>query len=256
MLGTAPHPQPDRSFPDAALARVRVAIELAALHLETGVKHRLVRAAACATIGGESIRGVVALPGPFRPLCFAVLLAVFVVGAGIARAEMTEADKEGMQIFAACLDEAGNDEDSCLEKLGRYAWYPREEAVCEIIGARVEEVLELGGAPKYRDLFMNERCARLDLPHGKTAAAAGATRIGNENYAICGVEGSSSRLPQCADVVVRHLWYPVSSVYCKSTVMRLRSGERSPIYAYWSLLFETERCRRLGGTYYKPDEKP
>ena len=192
--------------------------------------------------------------GPFRGLCFAAaLLAAVSAGTGPARAEMTEADEAGMQAFTACLDEAGNDEDACIKKLGRYGWYPRDEEGCITIGARVEKVLEIGGIPKYSDLFKNERCARLGLPHGQKAAAAGIMGIGNERYTGCGLESISADYPGCESEAGQHLWYPRKKRDCLFPRIALEKDVGAVYFMQWFSLFETERCHRLGKEYFRQE---
>ena len=218
----------------------------AGVHLACGVRY--------ATIGGESIEGEVTLPGSFRPLCFAaVLVATALVGTGSARAEMTGADEAGMRAFAACLDETGNDEDACTEKLGRYAWYPHGGATCETVGARVERVIDLEGQVKWRDLFMNERCARLDLPHNQTAAVAEITRIGKVPYFLCGPDDGFAGSSSCGNELSRHFWHPWNNSSCRITMHALMKDVEGISYSSWDSLFKTERCHRLGMDYFQPE---
>ncbi len=182
-----------------------------------------------------------------------LMLGLVLLAAGAARAEMTPADEASMRTFAACLDENGGDEDACVGKLSLYAWYPVDDKVCDTIGVRVEKVIELGGQPKWRDLFRNERCARLGLPHGAGAARAGTRWDQQEPYAQCSELEIDWR--DCKEELGRHAWHPYDENDCLRTLRGLRKQEQimDPNRPYiWFMLFHTERCRRLGFAYFEP----
>lgn len=196
------------------------------------------------------------MPRPVQnSLSAAIFLLAVVALPSTAHAEITEADKEGMRAFTACLDEADGGESVCIETLGRHAWYPRDDATCEAISGRVETVIELDGVPKYRDMFMNERCARLDLPHNRTAAAAGIARIGDKPYYICG-ETVFVDVPYCDTGAGRYLWHPGGKRRnCRTPMRALEEDLAGVRYMNWSILFKTERCHRLGEEYFQPEKK-
>jgi len=194
------------------------------------------------------------LPSPVRtgPVTAVILLALAALIALPAQAEMTEADREGMRAFAACLAETERDEAACVEKLSLYAWYPANDKTCAMIGARVERVISLDGQPKWSDLFRNERCARLGMPHGEWAARAGARWDPEERYARC--DEFDSYNVSCIEVFGQHAWHPYKEKICQSTVRGLTKQvhKRKAGKPYFrDMLFETERCRRLGLPYFK-----
>ena len=193
------------------------------------------------------------MPRPFRGLfaAAATLLTTALAGSLPAPAEMTEDDRAGQRTFAACLDENGGDEAVCVEKLSLYAWYPANDKTCAMIGARVERVISLDGQPKWSDLFRNERCARLGMPHGEWAARAGARWDPEERYARC--DEFDSYNVSCIEVFGQHAWHPYKEKICQSTVRGLTKQvhKRKAGKPYFrDMLFETERCRRLGLPYF------
>ena len=190
------------------------------------------------------------MPVRFPRLYAAVML--FVLAALIAlpaQAEMTEADREGMRAFAACLDETGGNEEACLEKLGRYAWYPRDDAACEAVGARVETVIALDGLPKWRHMYMNERCARMGLAHGAKGAAVGARRDHSNPMARCVNADPWSNF--CMDKYGRQGWYPFRDNVCPLNARGLARQARDGQQQVWSMLFYNERCRRLAMDHFE-----
>ena len=179
------------------------------------------------------------------------VLGLALLAAGAARAEMTGADEAGMRAFTACVEEAGGDEDVCVDKLGLYAWFPLRDTACETVGARVEKVIELDGQPKWRDLFRNERCARLGLPHGAGAAKAGVRWNQLDRYAQCSELEIDWR--DCKEELGRHAWHPYDENDCLTRGLEYQKKNKNPNHPYiWFMLFETERCRRLGFAYFKP----
>ena len=179
-----------------------------------------------------------------------MMLGLGLLAAGAARAEMTEADKEGMHVFAACLDENGGDENNCLEKLGRYAWYPRDDATCEAVGARVNEAISGGGHAELRDLFFNERCARLGLPHDTEAAKDKNSPNLGLAYDACLDETHNPLV--CDDRLGRHKYYPVVPGMCSAQGKMMFEVYKASWQPLWSSFFENERCRRLGEPYFEP----
>ena len=184
------------------------------------------------------------MPSPIRTRLFAAAL----LAATPAYAEMTEADKAGMQAFAACLDEADSDEEDCIEKLGRFAWYPRDDAVCAAVGARVERVIKLDGLPKWRHMYMNERCVRMGLPHGATGAVSGGHVDRDNPLARC-----VNAVPWknfCLERYGRQDQYPVRDDVCPRITSGLARQKHDGEKHAWSMLFYNERCRRLGMNHY------
>ena len=190
------------------------------------------------------------MPSPVQSDLFAaVIMFATVVIALPAQAQITDADRAGQRTFTACLDESDGSEEICIEKLGRFAWYPRDEAACDAVGVRVEKVIELDGLPKWRHMYMNERCARMGLPHGAKGAASGG-RVDRVNpMARCVNADPWNNF--CMDKYGRQGWHPFRDNVCprnaKGLTRQRRDSERHP----WSMLFYNERCRRLGMNYFK-----
>ena len=178
------------------------------------------------------------------------MLCLGLLAAGAARAEMTEADEAGMRAFAACLDETGNDEDACLEKLGRYAWYPRKDADCEPITVRVRTALSGGSQAEHKYLFFNERCARLEMPHDREAAKNGDTLEPGNVWIACVREEKNPR--DCERIVGLQYWQPSNEGACE--VHRHTSSVFYELgwLPQWDEPFITERCRRLGQSHFIP----
>lgn len=145
--------------------------------------------------------------------------------------------------FTACVKAAGGGETTCMEKLGRPAWYPADERACAAIGARIETVLRLDGLPKWQDLFKNERCARLGLPGSETAAADGARRQVSSRWESCFTD--KSRPYFCAEQLGRHVWHPVNGDHCSDMTGWIARDRRDGDPIPWDYLFYNERCWRL-----------
>ena len=159
--------------------------------------------------------------------------------------------------YFVCLENAG-DEGLCLTRFGRIMWYPRDATECMGIGERVDKILALGGEPKWRDLFKNERCARRGMPHSGKAVTAGEKAGPNTPWERCAT-GFSSRT-HCREKYGNHLWYPHKKDACglprrkAEEYMEERRKKpperRRPIG--WRYLFENERCWRLGQEFSQP----
>lgn len=150
--------------------------------------------------------------------------------------------------FLACLKERSNDENICLEKLGYQAWYPREEPDCMAVAERIDAVLAVGGLPRWPDLFRNERCARLSMPHHEDAAAAGDRSYVDSLYLSC-YNADYNHLV-CGDIHGRHKRYPRNADDCDAIGSMLSRGLG---VTQWETIFENERCWRLGLPHFKPD---
>ena len=153
------------------------------------------------------------MPRSVRTRLFAAVLLAATMAGAPARAEMTEADKAEMRTFAECLDEAGDDEAGCIEKLGRLAWYPRDDAACEAVATRIRSALSEGGQAEHKDLFFNERCTRLEMPHHREAAKAGDAIESTSPYRTC--MNDTGNAFQCEKTVARHSAHPLSNNECK-----------------------------------------
>lgn len=195
------------------------------------------------------------MPEPFRVLFFAaIMLASASAGAGFARAEMTEADKAGMLAFDACLDENGSDEGVCTEKLGLFAWYPRNDTICEAIGKRVNNIIELGGNPVWRELFQNERCARLGMPHGAAGLPSPPNSTLRQQYTVC---RNNPVQFICLELIGRHEDLPtLNEIVCPSMARRLSKAGKRIYFRWWDTWFENERCWRLGGMFFDTTKAP
>ena len=201
------------------------------------------------------------MPGPVRTCLFtAILLAAALAAVAPARADMTEVDKAGQRAFAACLDETGG-EEACTDKLGRYAWYPHDNAVCEVVATFVHKIITDGAQVEWHDLFFNERCARLHLPHDREAAAAGDTdpqtlksspegKASRQIFVDC-LDGKHWNDEACYEKVGRHRWYD-EEIYCGLTGNIVKLSAKNREIQSWKLLFMNERCHRMGVWHYEP----
>jgi len=188
-----------------------------------------------------------------RPYAAIALFALAALIALPAQAEMTEADRVGMRAFAACVAEDDGSVATCIARLSLYAWYPRDHDNCSKIGAGVDKIIALDGQPKWINLFRNERCARLGMPHGAVAARAGGRWDPNEGYAQCSEFGPGGI--SCEDEIGRHAWHPYDEGDCPGSGLEAQREHRSRVGGQyiWRMLFETERCRRLGLPYLTPE---
>lgn len=140
--------------------------------------------------------------------------------------------------FLACLKENSEDEQACLEKMGIHAWYPSDEKDCVAVATRIDKVFAAQGLPRWPDLFRNERCARLGMPHHEEAAAAGTIEFEDRSYAKC--YNIDYMAYTCDDIHGRHRRFRDSEKECRAI------GDLAFDYPAWELVFENERCWRLG----------
>lgn len=181
-------------------------------------------------------------------LCAAVLLLANAALATPAHTEMTEADKEGMRAFAACLDENGGDEEDCVGKLGRYAWYPRDDAACEAVASRIDEILDVGGDPIWKDVFQNERCARLELFFSTKALPDKQTGESGLQTIDC---RNAKPASLCYNMHGRHLWNPIgATLLCEMVASGLMKYPALIPTKWWDSWFRNERCQRLDLSYF------
>ena len=186
-----------------------------------------------------------------------LMLGLVLLAAGAARADLAYREDLMRKGYFVCLARAG-DEDLCLNRFGRLMWYPRDAEECEGIGARVEKVIALGGEPKWRDLFKNERCARRGLPHSVEAVNAGEKQGPDSQWERC-IANFGYR-PNCREKYGNHLWYPHKEGTCprekkflaremKEYWAKRPEKRRAP---YWYFFFQNERCWRLGREFHEP----
>ena len=154
--------------------------------------------------------------------------------------------------FLTCLEENDADERVCLEKLGKSAWMPGDDEVCETVARRITAVIEAGGLARYPDLFRNERCARLDKPHNKTAAAASSPGFIDRAFTKCTIDGAYP-INACGDIHGRYKEHHRSGG-CTALVSFIKNYEGEPLGITWMSLFRSERCRRLGHEFSNPQE--
>lgn len=145
--------------------------------------------------------------------------------------------------FLTCLDENGGNEQACFTSLGMYAWYPKDEAECVAVAGRIDAVFAVDGLPRWPSLFRNERCARLDMPHHEEAAVAGTREFKDRSYANC--YNINYMAYTCDDIHGRHRRFRASDRECEAI------GQMAFRYPSWELLFENERCWRLGWPHYE-----
>jgi hypothetical protein len=196
-------------------------------------------------------------------VALAVVLSEFLPGESdneppVLSAAAVEAREDLMRKgYFVCLENAG-DEDLCLTRFGRMMWYPRDGVECAGIGERVDKVLALGGEPKWRDLFKNERCARRGMPHSGKAVTAGEKAGPDTPWERCAM--GFSRRTHCHEKYGNHLWYPHKNDACgfpkgvvdsEAEEWRKKSPKRRRPISWW-FLFENERCWRLGHEFSQP----
>lgn len=166
----------------------------------------------------------------------------------------------GANPFQACMTETDNDYRTCLARQGDWANWSASEAACRFIGIRVDAIVVAGGQAKWMNLFYNERCARLGLPHGPVAAAAGDKVTGgtwvvfDHPYSKCVYLDAGDRT-DCNDSMGRHAYYPVRMAVCEGLRGYLLRDhqEQKQSREMLSNPFENERCWRLGYPHFEPD---
>lgn len=170
-----------------------------------------------------------------------------------ARAQATETDP-----FLVCPDADGGEGDDCLAPLPVwYAWIPND-AECRQVGAKVDAIVQAGGQAKWTDLFRNERCARLDLPHGLIAATSGNKvvlaapadpTVPDNPYARCTYYFGT----ECDEELGRHSYYPSTVDVCehyRDSLSKAFLGDH-PMFIDYS--FQNERCARLGLPHFETE---
>jgi len=181
------------------------------------------------------------------------LLMTVIAVATSANAEMSKVDTAGKNTFKSCLEQTVGDKERCLLKLGFQSWYPYGDAACMSVAASVQTALAETRQIEWMDLFRNERCARLDMPHNTTAAKAGGTEAAEipatQPYVSCMKEVKGLEI--CLERVGRHTWYPIH-FGCH----RLNDILEGDLQLFsWMLLFFNERCARLKLPYYRPSDQ-
>ncbi len=163
--------------------------------------------------------------------------------------------------FAQCINQ-GTEPLQCLDKLGDpYSWNPTETA-CRFVGEKVEAIIAAGGDAKWRDLFYNERCVRLGLPHSRTAAEPGDNIHPHARDSQCMREIMDAS--NCWDILGRHSKYPkLGQFACEYEIraLRTRRDALAPLFRprswrmsdsmLWPDAFTNERCWRLGLPHFE-----
>ncbi len=90
-----------------------------------------------------------------------LLVALLVVLAGSVAQSPSYANTQNE--YVSCMDET-DDQEGCLQRLGRHSWQPKE-ASCFRTQIALQLAYEHGLKLSWRFLFFNERCARSGLPH-------------------------------------------------------------------------------------------
>jgi len=198
---------------------------------------------------------------PRRGISRPLLLTLIVGAAGIA-AFLVVMYNSG-DAFDRCVKDETN-AAQCLTRLGGlYNWNPTE-AACRFVSYKTDAIIDAGGDAKWRDLFYNERCARLGLPHSLTAAEPGAQLIYNAPYWRC--MNDIGNAGNCWDILGRHYDYPsLRTSPCDHEILTLRRGfdvrplqptstpAVFPTSRLWFYAFGNERCWRLGLPHYEAD---
>lgn len=136
-----------------------------------------------------------------------------------------------------------------LEEHIRFYW--RADPVgCQAVGAKVDAIIQAGGDARFRDLYYNERCARLGMPHSGTAAIDEEGYNPNHPFTEC-LARPGFIDSYCFEELGRHMLHPRGAGSCgvqrRSTIQLVEEG-KLPIL--WEWLFENERCWRLGMQRY------
>ena len=153
-------------------------------------------------------------------------------------------DNARQTAFLTCLEE-NSDEQVCLGEMGIYAWYPKDETACVTAAEQIDAIFALEGLPRWPALFRNERCARLDMPHHEEAAIAGAHEFKDRSYVDC--YNIDYMAYTCDDIHGRHKRFRGTDSECEAI------GQMAFKYTSWELLFENERCWRLGLPHFEPE---
>jgi hypothetical protein len=169
------------------------------------------------------------------------------------------ADEWSENPFVQCVEQqATNDESTCLDKLGRIEWQPiKSPGVCISVG----QILKLADQNKWplpwETLFKNERCRRLGEPFYKRAHQPDSNAISDEEraanpYVQCVEQQVIKDVSACLEKVGRIEWYPFKSPdSCANSMQVLRLADRQNWTMSWKVLFDNERCRRLGVLFYQ-----
>lgn len=162
------------------------------------------------------------------------------IGAGPENAKQT--------MFATCLEESGGDEQVCIDRMGVHAWYPRDKTECAAVVQRIDAVLAVKGLPRWPDLFRNERCARLNMPHHEESVTTSVKGYGDRSYLDC--YNVDYNHVACDDIHGRHRRHRPSVEDCEAigSTMSLILDR-----ANWESNFANERCWRLGLPHYEVD---
>ena len=176
-------------------------------------------------------------------LIVALLCALLLAGPPAAAQSVAIVDP-----FPACMDETG-DGKACLERQGGWYDWAASEAACQFVGDKVDAIIAAGGDAKWADLFRNERCARLGLPHGPVAAAAGVRFDPDHPYRRCLVLLTDN---DCFEILGRHSFMP----YTENSRLENRIAEDYRA-GEWpdepKDSFKNERRWRIGFPHFEPD---
>lgn len=156
--------------------------------------------------------------------------------------------------FQQCVADGSGSETACLARLGVTHDWRATEAACRFVEGKTGAIIEAGGQVRWIELFYNERCARLGLPHDATAAAAGAKVDFESPFVQCAGTEKFKNVYQCYELLGRHSFHPRWESFCvlkANWIRKYRTGEY-PLSIYGS--FQHERCWRLGLDHYKADQ--
>lgn len=182
---------------------------------------------------------------------FSLILPILVMITGLFAATSNAATELETR-FLTCLQDSDGAELPCLNKLGPAGWMPVDDSMCETVAARIEAIIEAGGLVRDSDLFRNERCARLGRPHHEEAAAVGSPDSTDRSYNDCRKTHPYGPFLPCMDDVGYRKWYPSSEKDCPALVQIFTEYPSQKVESSWKLLFNNERCRRLGQVYFVP----
>lgn len=149
-----------------------------------------------------------------------------------------------------CPGTDGGVGDACLAPLSVWNGWTPTEPVCRSVGKKVDAIIEAGGEVKWADLFRNERCARLGLPHG-VAAMADVLADENSPFVKCVTRNSFDN--RCMDELDRHSFLPPEIKLCSMyrDTLSETSPDEEPLLQY---PYKNERCWRRGFTHYEPGQ--
>jgi hypothetical protein len=185
--------------------------------------------------------------------------AIVLLGCCVLISNAAHADERTKNPFVQCIaQQATNNESACLDKLGRIEWHPiKSPDSCISVGQNLKLADQNKIPLPWEALFKNERCRRLGEPfykraHQPDSNAASADERAANPYVQCVEQQVINDVSACLEKVGRIEWYPFKSPdSCANSMQILRLADRRNWKMSWAVLFDNERCRRLGVLFYQ-----